>query len=799
MNLLLNQIITLLTSETGSLAYHILMAALLIWALLVSVSQPPSSSSALRRTVLGLSALLATQFALFFLSGLVWQGLPGAANWLPVLDRGVMLFGLATLIWLWAFAQPSPGGDSSAVLVALLIIAGVVLGGLSWTEQAVGSSFNHSMVDQASQAAALVLIAVGVLLLLIRRQAGWVFGLGMLILLSPGHLLHLLMGPLEGDYAGAVRLSQLTALSFLLMLPQRFVTPTAGPSTTAGQAHLPVSDAERAVASPQTWNALQKLIQESQPERARQAVVAGMAQISQADICMLVYPPDENGQVLIASAFDQAHNRYFESQSIETHNLPAFTSALRIGRIRRLNSHTASSDLPELARFFNLSDTGNVLFLPALTIDGKTLASLILMSPFSGRDWTAEEQALLSNIARPMVYFLQRIDEMNATQEEISQVRQAARTSQEHAGQALEERRKLLDQLTALRNENQRNRDQLQNFTGLLNEQMAAHQTIQSLHSDLDQLRRQNQELVESKERLEQKLRVSTASLNKGSTAEAELRLALQEIAYLQTLLAEADRRLSSLKVAQIESSPLKSQMDEMIGIAQDLRQPLSSIMGYVDFLLSESVGILGAMQRKYLERIRISVERMSRLVNDLVQSAEVDRSIAQVEMSDFDLGMVLQSAIAESGKTLRQKNITLQLDLGQTPMRVFTDQYVLRKTLTSLLDNAAQVTPEGSVVTLSARLQNADGHEDYVLVQISDKGGGIAVKDLPRVFSVRQPGEQITGVSNGSLDLSSIKTVIEIMNGRAWVDSDEGQGATFSLLLPVAAASARGLATVGV
>jgi two-component system, NtrC family, sensor histidine kinase KinB len=79
-----------------------------------------------------------------------------------------------------------------------------------------------------------------------------------------------------------------------------------------------------------------------------------------------------------------------------------------------------------------------------------------------------------------------------------------------------------------------------------------------------------------------------------------------------------------------------------------------------------------------------------------------------------------------------------------------------------------------------------ADGEQDYVLVQVADSGGGIAAADLLHVFSSQPSASAIQGLGTCELDLPRLKNLVEALGGRAWVDSDPGNGATFSVLLPV-------------
>jgi signal transduction histidine kinase len=528
---------------------------------------------------------------------------------------------------------------------------------------------------------------------------------------------------------------------------------------------------------------------ETDPEQVLQIIVSSAARIAQADVCLLVNPPDENGSLTLMAGYDLARGRYLEQMQLDARSLPALVSALRMGRIRRLNTNTTSLDVPGLARILNLDSIGNLLFVPNLSPDGQSISCLVFMSLASTRDWSPEEQSFLSNFGRLLVYFLQRSHEVSGLRDELTQVRQSARTAQDQVQLALEDRRKLQDQLVVARDENQRSRTQLEGMAKILSDQIASQEKIDRLQADVAQLRGENQLLQEDNSRLQQSLSRSLAvPLEKDQASEGELRMALEQVAFLQSMLTEADQKITTLKVEQVNASPFKRQIDDISAIAKELRQPLSSLVSYVDFLLSESVGILGVTQRKYLERIKVSTERMTRLVDDLLQVTLQDSHLIQYDLGEVNLSMILQSAISEAGQNLRQKNITLHMDLGEKPLFVYTDQLTLRSALAGLLANATTASPSGGSVNLNARVQSSEGEEDYVLVQIADSGGGIAPQDLPRVFSPPDVDLRIAGLGDGGADLSGIKTTIEAMGGRTWVDSEPGMGATFSVLLPVSA-----------
>jgi len=127
-------------------------------------------------------------------------------------------------------------------------------------------------------------------------------------------------------------------------------------------------------------------------------------------------------------------------------------------------------------------------------------------------------------------------------------------------------------------------------------------------------MQEESQRLIEQLQRENEQLRNSGAVIPQATEqVERELRQTLEELAYMQNALAEANARILELESRPV--SPITTeQADVIAAIAQELRQPMSSIVGYTELLLGESVGLLGSMQRKFVERIKASSERMADL-----------------------------------------------------------------------------------------------------------------------------------------------------------------------------------------
>jgi two-component system phosphate regulon sensor histidine kinase PhoR len=130
-------------------------------------------------------------------------------------------------------------------------------------------------------------------------------------------------------------------------------------------------------------------------------------------------------------------------------------------------------------------------------------------------------------------------------------------------------------------------------------------------------------------------------------------------------------------------------------------------------------------------------------------------------------------------------KNISLKMDVSEiTSYQANRD--ALEQILVNLLQNACLITPVDGEIKLSAQAERKDNEPIYLLISVTDQGGGIDLEDIPRVFSRRYKVENplIQGIGDTGVGLSIVKSLVELLKGRVWVDTDEGLGSTFTVLL---------------
>ena len=763
-----------MTSPQGAIVYHILLTFWIISGLQSALYHWRSSDfPQARRTMVGLVILLVMNIVMAIVSGLGWQQVLNPNILLPTLDRGFVLLGLLWIIWMWAFPEPSRAADSAAVILTVLIGASILLG-VADVMAAIQSghaydSFNATAQDTIWQLASFGMILIGALILLIRRPSGWGNGIAFLVLAFLGHLLYLLSDRSTGNYPAMVRLAYLAAYTNILTLPQRFPSPFTQLTSVKQEASSP--ERRRYSTDPKTFHALLDLAAETNTTKISQAVTRAIAQTMLADLCFLIYLTDNKNQLQIASGYDLIREEPLEGGSLNKTAVPMLAGALQRGRPLRLPASGTSADIKGLGDVLGLGNPGNLLCVPMLTKEKESIGGIMLLSPYSNRLWSAEDQAFLANIATSLVSIVQRGQQVSSLQKKEETIQKTLDEAQGQLAEAQKRNEELSHQLESTASTPAAAVPEIEVAAA----QEKARQRIEELEIENEALRNLK------------KPRGSSEAIQ----LERELRITLEDTARLQNQLAESNMRILELEKGGKSTTRSNEQAEVVASISQELRQPMSSIIGYTDLLLGESVGILGALQRKFVERVKASTERIGSLIDDLIQVTTLETGLADLKSVNVDLNLIIDNAMSYTSSQVREKNITMHLDLPKSLAPINADREAIQQILIHLLQNAGAATPIEGQVTLKVQTHVEDGNE-YVMIQVTDSGGGIPAEDLPRVFTrlYRADNVLIQGVGDTGVGLSIAKTLTEAQHGRIWVETEAGAGSTFSVLLPIARGS---------
>jgi signal transduction histidine kinase len=773
MESLLSQILDLLTTPPGSLIYHLVLAFAITSALQFSLAQ-----STQKRTSLGLSILLLLQLLLFLAAALFWQGLLNPLILLPPLERFITFLSLLWVTWLWAYPSPKPTTNIAFAIASLVTLIGFLFTLNLWPSLTASLAFNNSWFDWGWQLAGLFVILLGITLLLIRRPQAWGVGLAFFLLSGAGILAHLLLSPANQSTTGFIRLAQLCSYPLLPALLQRQHAHSS-PSVTSATSDSANTETprKRNSAEPRTVQAWLELANEQTPDKLGPALAHAISQTMLADLCLIVSAPDPFGQVIIQCGYDLIREEPLPGAVLEQRNISSIANALQRGKPMRIipSANNTPTDLQMLTNAIGLREPGPMLCVP-IFIKEQPWGAIILLSPYSNRAWNTEDQSFLIANSEPISRVIQRALGNNTGQINTQDLENELRQSNEKLLRAIQEQQALQEALQRAEKSAQRMRPE-DEFQALLAVQQETQQALENLEAENRQLRATISEM-------QQKLN----TLNEDQQLESELRLTLGQVAHLQNLLAEANIKILNLQ-RQVESSGALTNEDREViaSIVQELRQPLSSILGYSELLLGESVGILGTLQRKFLERIKNSTERMRTLLEDLLQYTTMQAHNIDLIPETIDLNEVIDQAINETSGKLREKGINLRVDIPEEMPKIYADQEALQQVMIHLLQNAGTVTPAEGNIRLSVKITSNED-QPYLLFQVTDSGGGISADELSRVFSRRYRADNpvIQGVGDNGVGLSIAKTLVEAHGGRIWVESDYGTSSTFSVLLPI-------------
>jgi len=219
-----------------------------------------------------------------------------------------------------------------------------------------------------------------------------------------------------------------------------------------------------------------------------------------------------------------------------------------------------------------------------------------------------------------------------------------------------------------------------------------------------------------------------------------------------------------------------------LANVSHELRTPLASIKGFASTLLQPDVEWSEEEQREFLQAIHQESDRLTRIINDLLDMSRIDAGALKfLEMDNYQISEILDSI---NGRLVGlTEHHQLQVIVPESPLWVFADEMRIGQVLANLVDNATKFSKNGSLIIIEAGLS-----DDQVIISVTDKGEGIPSKLLDRVFDRFYQAESIvTGRKSGTgLGLSICQGIIEAHGGKIWVESQVGKGSKFSFSLPV-------------
>jgi signal transduction histidine kinase len=271
---------------------------------------------------------------------------------------------------------------------------------------------------------------------------------------------------------------------------------------------------------------------------------------------------------------------------------------------------------------------------------------------------------------------------------------------------------------------------------------------------------------------------------------------ASQVLAYsrqLESKSRELEAATAELRAANERLKELDRMKDDFIStVTHELRTPLTSIRAFSE-ILHDHPDLEAVERQRYLAIVIKETERLTRLINQVLDLSKLESGSADWWPSEIDLREVVEDAVTATSQLFKERNVTIETRLPASVPTITADRDRLMQVMLNLLSNAAKFCASGSgrvVVELTRRA-------DCLQVDVQDNGIGISEADQRIIFDkFRQIGDALVAKPQGSgLGLTISRQIIQHFGGRLWVRSRPGEGATFSFTVPLACGATAELA----
>lgn len=231
------------------------------------------------------------------------------------------------------------------------------------------------------------------------------------------------------------------------------------------------------------------------------------------------------------------------------------------------------------------------------------------------------------------------------------------------------------------------------------------------------------------------------------------------------------------------ELQKLDQRKDDFVAtVSHELRTPLSIINEGLNLMVDGLLGDITEKQSNILEKLKKNVERLTRIINDLLDVAKIEAGKFELNLAAKDINHVLRAVTDSYQHVVKTKNIALSYSGPAEEAVLNIDEDKIVQIVSNLLNNAYKFSPEGSKIELSLVPQDVS-----MLCMVKDSGIGIEKENIDKLFNKfeqfsRQDGPGIKGTGLG---LVICKSLVELHGGKIWAHSEQGQGTTFYFTLP--------------
>ncbi|MGB2706080.1 MAG: ATP-binding protein [Candidatus Omnitrophota bacterium] len=288
----------------------------------------------------------------------------------------------------------------------------------------------------------------------------------------------------------------------------------------------------------------------------------------------------------------------------------------------------------------------------------------------------------------------------------------------------------------------------------------------------LSSIREKQKALMQAKDKFE----------NLSETLDVKVKERTKQLSEAQEATLNMLEDLQEAKNNIEEALKIKSEFTSVV--SHELRTPLTAIKEGIAIVLDGTAGKINAEQKDFLNTAKRNVDRLARLINDVLDFQKLEAGRVEFKMEENDINEVVREIEKEMVPVVKEKKLEFSLKLGKKIPKIEFDRDTIIQVLTNLVNNAVKFTEKGGITVIT----DYDRKNNAILVSVKDTGLGIRKEDLPRLFQRYEQLEKGKGRKTGGtgLGLAISKEIIKRHNGKIWVESEFGKGASFCFVLPI-------------
>jgi signal transduction histidine kinase len=264
---------------------------------------------------------------------------------------------------------------------------------------------------------------------------------------------------------------------------------------------------------------------------------------------------------------------------------------------------------------------------------------------------------------------------------------------------------------------------------------------------------------------------------------EQELVQQRNEMTLLNEQIATSNMKLAAINAELRQLDEVKSRFISVA--AHELRNPLASIMGYLELLYEDSSASFTPDQQVCIDVIQRSSQRLLSITNNLLDLTRIEAGRIELDLQRINLLTLVENVATELQPRISAKKQILLLDaLPELPMAL-ADEMRSSQVLSNLLSNAIKYTGEKGKITVRIAMTE---DKQMLVVSVADTGIGIAHQDQNKIFHsfFRASNVHLSGETGTGLGLSIAKSLVQLQGGRIWFESELNKGSTFYVTFPV-------------